>query len=66
MLQGLINSQPLLGIESQSLGQEVDGLLARMGEESGERTTFADGEGADIITRTSGRDGVELVQARGT
>lgn len=62
MLKSLINSHTLLRVESERSRQEVDCLFRGMWEKSWKWSSFSDRQRADVITRTSGSDGIELVE----
>lgn len=66
MLERLLDRHALLRIEGEGLGEEVDGGFRGVGVDVGKVALLAEGEGADVVARSSGVDGVELFEGRGS
>lgn len=60
VLERLIHRYPLLGIEGQSFGEEVNRVRRGLGEERRKRAAFADGQSADVVSGATGRNRIEL------
>ena len=62
MRKRVLDSYPLLRVERKGFGEEVDGEGVGVGEEGFEGLAFSEGEGADVVARAAGCDGVEFIE----
>ena len=62
MRQRLLNRDPLLRIERQTLLQQVQRERVRVGVERREGLALLEGEGAEVVARAVRGDGVEVVE----
>lgn len=62
VLQSLIHLNSLLWTESEAFLKEIDRKRVRSREERVERTLLAEGQRTDVLSRSRGRDRVEVVE----